>query len=141
MDFLLTMYPIGNVLTEILSLEAIDIDNERKLIYIRRNKGHKDRLIFLPKRTLGTLYTLGKIPSRIKFFECERFYKYYSESDCTYECWGHQNAVKMVVRECSIKKVFLHVLFPLFSNTVWACARFRNFWNISALSSKPSLSV
>ncbi len=43
--FLLTTYSMGLRLEEALSLQVGDIDSERKLVHIRRGKGHKDRLV------------------------------------------------------------------------------------------------
>jgi integrase/recombinase XerD len=43
--FLLVAYSMWLRLTEALSLEVGDIDSERKLIHIRRGKGHKDRMV------------------------------------------------------------------------------------------------
>jgi len=50
--FLLATYSMGLRLTEALSLQVGDIDAERKLVHIRRGKGHKDRLVPLPDLTL-----------------------------------------------------------------------------------------
>ncbi len=40
--FLLATYSMGLRLTEALSLQVGDIDSERKLVHIRRGKGHED---------------------------------------------------------------------------------------------------
>jgi site-specific recombinase XerD len=47
--FLLTTYSMGLHLGEALSLQVRDVDAARKLVHIRRGKGHKDRLILLGK--------------------------------------------------------------------------------------------
>ncbi len=46
--FLLTTYSMGLRLSETLSLQVGDIDGKRKLVHIRRGKGHKDRFVPLP---------------------------------------------------------------------------------------------
>ncbi len=53
--FLLTTYSMGLRLEEALSLQVSDIDSKRMLVHIRRGKGHKDRMIPLPDRTLAAL--------------------------------------------------------------------------------------
>jgi integrase len=40
---------MGLRLGETLALQVGDIDAERKLVHIRRGKGHKDRLVPLPR--------------------------------------------------------------------------------------------
>ena len=47
-----------SIYEEALSLQIRDIDTERKLIHIRRGKGHKDRLVPLPDLTLKALRAL-----------------------------------------------------------------------------------
>jgi site-specific recombinase XerD len=47
--FLLATYSMGLRLGETLALQVGDIDAERKLVHIRRGKGHKDRLVPLPR--------------------------------------------------------------------------------------------
>ena len=49
---------MGLRLEETLSLQISDIDAERKLVHIRRGKGHKDRFVPLPELTLKALRTL-----------------------------------------------------------------------------------
>jgi len=46
--FILLTYSLGLRLEEALALQVGDIDAERKLVHIRRGKGHKDRLLPLP---------------------------------------------------------------------------------------------
>ncbi len=58
--FLLTTYSMGLRLEETLSLQVGDIDAERKLVHLRRGKGHKDRLIPLPDLTLQGLRELWR---------------------------------------------------------------------------------
>ncbi|MGH8591554.1 MAG: tyrosine-type recombinase/integrase [Gammaproteobacteria bacterium] len=58
--FLLTTYSMGLRLGEALSLEVGDIDGQRKLVHIRRGKGHKDRLVPLPDLTYQALRVLWR---------------------------------------------------------------------------------
>ena len=56
--FLLTTYSMGLRLGETLSLQVGDIDGQRKLVHIRRGKGHKDRFVPLPDMTYQALRAL-----------------------------------------------------------------------------------
>jgi integrase len=56
--FILLTYSLGLRLNEALCLQVGDIDAERKLVHIRRGKGHKDRLLPLPDLTLKALRIL-----------------------------------------------------------------------------------
>lgn len=56
--FILLTYSLGLRLEEALSLQVGDIDAERQLIHIRRGKGHKDRLLPVPDKTLLALRVL-----------------------------------------------------------------------------------
>ncbi|EFK07516.1 conserved hypothetical protein [delta proteobacterium NaphS2] len=58
--FLLTTYSMGLRLSETLALQAGDIDASRKLVHIRRGKGHKDRQQnkLLPVRYFMVTFTL-----------------------------------------------------------------------------------
>ena len=58
--FLLTTYSMGLRLSETLALQAGDIDGERKLVHIRRGKGHKDRFVPLPDLTYQALRALWR---------------------------------------------------------------------------------
>ncbi len=53
--FFWTVYSLGLRLQEALYLQVADIDAGRMLVHVRRGKGHKDRLIPLPPRTLELL--------------------------------------------------------------------------------------
>ena len=53
--FFWTVYSLGLRLEEVLNLQVSDIDGQRMLVHVRRGKGHKDRLIPLPPKTLMLL--------------------------------------------------------------------------------------
>jgi integrase len=104
--FLLATYSMGLRLGETLALQVGDIDGQRKLVHIRRGKGHKDRFVPLPDLTYQALRALW----------CEH----------RNPCWlfpnavgsperigsaashmgrgGAQAAMKAVVTQCGIKK-------------------------------------
>jgi integrase/recombinase XerD len=110
--FLLTTYSMGLRLEEALSLQVSDIDAERKQIHIRRGKGHKDRMVALPDLTLYALRTLWSkhrnpnwlFPNPVG--SAETIQKATRHMDKG----GAQNAMKVVVKECGIKKKsqFIH---------------------------------
>lgn len=56
--FFWTVYSLGLRLEEALNLQVSDIDGQRMLVHVRRGKGHKDRLIPLPLKTLVMLRDL-----------------------------------------------------------------------------------
>jgi site-specific recombinase XerD len=53
--FFWTVYSLGLRLQEALHLQVADIDAGRRLVHVRRGKGHKDRLVPLPPATLTLL--------------------------------------------------------------------------------------
>jgi integrase len=53
--FLSTVYSCGLRLQEALHLEVSDIDSDRMMVHVHRGKGAKDRMVPLPKSTLGIL--------------------------------------------------------------------------------------
>ena len=121
--YLLTTYSMGLRLTEALSLQVGDIDAERKLVHIRRGKGHKDRLIPLPDLTLIGLRELWSRHHHPKFLfpnatgSLERIQQATTHMDKG----GTQKAMKTVVEDCGIKKKspstpFATVLPLTFSN-------------------------
>ena len=95
---------MGLRLSETLALQVGDIDGSRKLVHIRRGKGHKDRLIPLPDLTLTGLRELWKkhrhpfllFPNANGSFETIRNAKAHMDRG------GAQNAMKTVVTECGI---------------------------------------
>lgn len=104
--FLLTTYSMGLRLEEALSIQVSDIDAERKQVHIRRGKGHKDRLVPLPDLTLHALRTLWSkhrnpnwlFPNPVGSAERIQQATYHMDKG------GAQNAMKVVVKECGIKK-------------------------------------
>ncbi len=104
--FLLATYSMGLRLTEALSLQVGDIDCDRKLVHIRRGKGHKDRMVPLPERTLYALRVLwGKHRNPTFLFpNAKGSMKTIQQATTHMNIGGTQNAMKTVVRECNIKK-------------------------------------
>jgi len=109
--FLLTTYSMGLRLEETLSLQISDIDAERKLVHIRRGKGHKDRLVPLPDLTLKALRALWLkhrhpallFPSPVG--SVERIQQAIRHMDRG----GTQSAMKAVVKQCGIKKKYRYI--------------------------------
>jgi integrase len=111
--FLLTTYSMGLRLEEALSLQVGDIDAGRKRIHIRRGKGHKDRLVPLPDRTLHALRLLWKEHRHPAWL-----FPNYRGSLATIRgatthmnIGGTQGAMKAVVLSCNIKKKSLYTRF------------------------------
>lgn len=111
--FLLTTYSMGLRLGETLALQAGDIDAARKIVHIRRGKGHKDRLVPLPDQTLVGLRELWKrhrhpmliFPNAKGSLETIRQAKTHMDRG------GAQKAMKTVVDECGIKKKSPYIPF------------------------------
>lgn len=104
--FLFTTYSMGLRLQEALSLQVGDIDSGRKRVHIRRGKGHKDRLVPLPDRTLTALRLLWLDHRHPKLL----FPKYKGSAESIIRATSHMNigstqqAMKAVVEACNIKK-------------------------------------
>ena len=104
--FLFTTYSMGLRLQEALSLQVGDIDSGRKRVHIRRGKGHKDRLVPLPDRTLMALRMLWSEHRHPKLL----FPNYRGSADTIIKAETHMNigstqqAMKAVVTACNIKK-------------------------------------
>lgn len=104
--FLLTTYSMGLRLEESLSLEVGDIDAGRRLVHIRRGKGHKDRMVPLPDRTLKALrlyWCEHRHPAMI-FPNCIGSIKTIQQATTHMDKGGAQSAMKRVVDACNIKK-------------------------------------
>lgn len=104
--FLLTTYSMGLRLGETLSLQVRDIDASRKLVHIRRGKGHKDRLLPLPDLTLTGLRELWKRHQHptLLFPNANGSGETIRKAKSHMDRGGVQNAMKVVVTECGIKK-------------------------------------
>ena len=104
--FLLTTYSMGLRLGETLSLQVGDIDADRKLVHIRRGKGHKDRLVPLPDQTLIGLRELWQRHQnpRLIFPNANGSFETIRQAKNHMDRGGTQKAMKTVVTECGIKK-------------------------------------
>jgi len=104
--FLLTTYSMGLRLSETLNLQVGDIDGQRKLVHIRRGKGHKDRFVPLPDLTYQALRALWcnhrnpcwLFPNAVGSAERIR------SATAHMDRGGAQAAMKAVVKQCGIKK-------------------------------------
>ena len=123
--FLLVTYSMGLRLEEALSLQIRDIDTERKLIHIRRGKGHKDRLVPLPNLTLKALRALWlkhRHPALL-FPNPVGSVEHIQQATRHMDRGGAQSAMKAVVKDCGIKKKYLYIICaialpPIYSNVV-----------------------
>ena len=121
--FLLTTYSMGLRLEEALSLQAGDIDAERKQVHIRRGKGHKDRFVPLPDLTLQALRALWRKHCHpyLIFPNATGSLETIQQATTHMDRGGAQKAMKVVVSECGIKKKsiyipFATVLLPIYLN-------------------------
>ena len=66
---LATMYGAGLRVSEVASLKMSDLDRERRVIWVRGGKGHKDRQVMLaePLRDLLAAYWRWKRPTNWLF--------------------------------------------------------------------------
>jgi integrase/recombinase XerD len=104
--FLLATYSMGLRLAETLALQVGDIDGQRKLVHIRRGKGHKDRFVPLPDLTYRALRALWRkhqnpcllFPNAVGSPERIR------SATAHMDRGGTQAAMKAVVEQCGIKK-------------------------------------
>lgn len=104
--FLLTTYSMGLRLSETLSLQVGDIDGERKLVHIRRGKGHKDRFVPLPDLTyqaLRALWCKHRNPNWL-FPNAVGSPERIQAATTHMNLGGTQAAMKAVVNQCGIKK-------------------------------------
>jgi integrase len=121
--FLLTTYSMGLRLEETLSLEVGDIDAGQHRVHIRRGKGHKDRLVPLPDRTLQALRLFWKEHRhpRLLFPNYRGTMETIQQATSHMNTGGTQQAMKAVVSACNIKKKCLF--------TRLGTASQRTFWN------------
>lgn len=104
--FLLTTYSMGLRLEEALSLQIGDIDAGQQRVHIRRGKGHKDRLVPLPDRTLRALRLFWKEHRhpRLLFPNYRGTMETIQQASSHMNTGGAQQAMKAVVSACNIKK-------------------------------------
>lgn len=104
--FLLTTYSMGLRLGEALALQVGDIDAARKLVHIRRGKGHKDRLVPLPDLTLTGLRELWKRHRHptLLFPNANGSLETIRQAQSPMDRGGVQKAMQIVVAGCGIKK-------------------------------------
>ncbi len=113
--FLLATYSMGLRLGEALSLQVGDVDALRKIVHVRRGKGHKDRLVPLPDLTLFGLRELWKRHRHPKmiFPNAKGSSETIRNAKSHMDRGGVQKAMKIVVAECGIKKKFPYILFAI----------------------------
>ena len=119
--FLLTTYSMGLRLEEALSLQVGDIDAGRKKVHIRRGKGHKDRMVPLPDFTLQALrvlWTKHRHPNLI-FPNANGSPETIQKAATHMDRGGAQNAMKVVVAECGIKKKSTFIPFGTVSPLIY----------------------
>jgi len=111
--FLLATYSMGLRLSETLNLQVSDIDGQRKLVHIRRGKGHKDRFVPLPDLTYQALRALWckhrnqrwLFPNAVGSPDRIRYATTHMDRG------GTQAAMKAVMAQCGIKKKPQFTLF------------------------------
>lgn len=99
--FFWTVYSMGLRMQEALHLQVSDIDAQRMLVHVRRGKGHKDRLVPLPPKTLGFLrqyWVRHKNPKWIFPYE-GRDHKQAATSDKPMSESTPQGVIKRAVRD------------------------------------------
>ena len=104
--FLLATYSMGLRLSESLALQVGDIDGKRKLVHIRRGKGHKDRFVPLPDLTyhaLRALWCKHRNPCWL-FPNAVGSAEHIRQATTHMDRGGTQAAMKAVVEQCGIKK-------------------------------------
>jgi integrase/recombinase XerD len=104
--FLLATYSMGLRLSETLALQVGDIDGQRKLVHIRRGKGHKDRFVPLPDLTyqaLRALWSKHRNPCWL-FPNAVGSPERICSATTHMDRGGTQAAMKAVVTQCRIKK-------------------------------------
>ncbi len=98
--FFLTLYSMGLRLSEGLNLTVHDIDSQTMRVHIREGKGGKDRMVPIPQRALKALRThwlTHKHP-------CYLFPGLGTCHDTPMDRGGIQKTMKLVLKECGIKK-------------------------------------
>ena len=119
--FLLTTYSLGLRLEETLSLQVGDIDAGRKKVHVRRGKGHKDRLVPLPDLTLQglrELYRRHRHPTLL-FPNANGSPETIRTATTHMDRGGAQQAMKVVVAECGIKKKYRSIRYGTVSPRIF----------------------
>lgn len=108
--FFLTTYSMGLRLEEALSLQVSDIDAGMKRVHVRRGKGHKDRFVPLPDRTVYALRVLWKEHRHpeLLFPNANGSSKTAQQATSHMDRGGTQSAMKTVLAACNIKKKSPH---------------------------------
>jgi len=104
--FFLTTYSLGLRLEETLSLQAGDIDAQRRRVHVRRGKGHKDRMLPLPDLTyhaLRVLWCKHRHPYLL-FPSAQGKLENVCQATTHMDRGSTQVAMKVLVKECGIKK-------------------------------------
>lgn len=99
--FFWTVYSLGLRMQEALHLQVSDIDATRMLVHVRRGKGHKDRLVPLPPKTLGLMrqyWARHRNPNWIFPYE-GRDHKQAATSDKPMSETTPQGVIKRAVRD------------------------------------------
>jgi len=110
---LFTIYSMGLRLGEGLRLEVSDIDSALMKVHIRGGKGRKDRLVPLPRRTLGLLRTYWATHRnpRLIFPNMLGGVQHIRDTVRPMDEGGVQSALKAALRDCGIsKRISVHSL-------------------------------
>jgi len=119
--FILLTYSLGLRLEEALALQVGDIDSERKLVHIRRGKGHKDRLLPLPDLTLKALRKQWSSHRHAFLLFPNKPKKNQTISDIKkhMDRGGTQKAVREIVSSCKIKKKYPYTPCDIASQPIY----------------------
>jgi integrase/recombinase XerD len=103
---------MGLLRGEALFLQVSDIDAELKRVHVRREKGHKDRFVPLPDRTLHALRALWKehCHPELIFSNANGSSKTVQQVTTHMDRGRTQNAMKTVLAACNIKNSSPHSL-------------------------------
>ena len=113
--FFLATYSMGLRLGEALSLQVSDIDTDHKRIHVRRGKGHKDRFVPLPEFTLWSLRILWCRHHNPTFLfpNATGSMDTIKHAQTHMDRGGAQNALKVVLAQCGIKKKSTFIRFDI----------------------------